>query len=243
MNKKMVVGALDINTDVLVIGSGPGGYVAAIRAAQLGLDVLIVERDKRIGGVCLHTGCIPTKAIIHASDFEEIFKEYRTMGVDVKDYHLDINKMQNWKNSVVSELERGILSLLKNYGIEVIEGSAVFKSNNEVHIQGKTDINNIKFKYCIIATGSSPLNVPGFDYDGKYVLSSTEALEVKEVPESLIIIGGGYIGTELGTVYSKLGCKVTIVEFTDRLISTLDSEIVGVVANKLDKFGVKKIFN
>ncbi|HYD02789.1 MAG TPA: dihydrolipoyl dehydrogenase [Alphaproteobacteria bacterium] len=241
----MVVGALDISTDVLVIGSGPGGYVAAIRAAQLGFEVLVVEKEKRIGGVCLHTGCIPTKALIHASDYSEVINCYKTMGITFKDVNVDLNKINSWKNGVIDELERGIKSLFKNYGIEVIEGTAVFKSNNEVHIEGKTDISNIKFKHCIIATGSSPINVPGFNFDGKYVISSTEALNLDStgVPQHLIIIGGGYIGTELGTVYSKLGSKITIVEFTDRLIPSINSEIVSLVSNKLDKFGVTKLFN
>ena len=153
----MVVGSLTIETDVLVIGSGPGGYVAAIRAAQLGREVIIVEKDKNIGVVCLQTGCIPTKAVIHASNFHHVIKDLEWTGINVKDYSVDLSKMHDWKKGIISKLENGIKSLLKNYGIEVIEGVAVFKNDNEVRIEGKSDVNAIKFKHCIIATGSIPI--------------------------------------------------------------------------------------
>ncbi len=236
----MVVGSLDINTDVLIIGAGPGGYVAAIRAAQLGLDVIVVERKKKLGGVCLNTGCIPTKAVIHASNFHHTIKDLEWTGITVKSYDVDMRKMHDWKNAIINKLESGIQGLFKNYDIEVIEGRAVFRSNNEIHIEGKTDINTVRFKHCIIATGSSTIDIPGFLIDRKYIITSDEGLSLEEVPKKLIIIGGGYIGTELGTVYAKLGTEVSIVEFTDRLISTLEPDIVDVVARKLDELGVKK---
>jgi dihydrolipoamide dehydrogenase len=236
----MVVGSLDIQTDVLIIGAGPGGYVAAIRAAQLGKEVMVVEDSSKLGGVCLNTGCIPTKAVIHASNFHQTIKDMAWAGITVKDYTVDLSKMHAWKQEIVDKLGNGIKSLFKNYGIEVVPGRAVFKNDHEVHIEGKTDITSIKFKNCIIATGSSIIEIQGFRFDGKYIIGSDEALELRDIPKKMIIIGGGYIGTEMGTVYAKLGTEVSIVEFTDRLISVLEPDVVDVVSRKLDEFNVKK---
>jgi len=231
----MVVGSLTIETDVAVIGGGPGGYVAAIRAAQLGKDVLIIEKDKALGGVCLNTGCIPTKALIHASDYVNELKDLELIGIHVKEYSVDITKMLEWKNGIVKKLGNGISTLCKKHGIEVIEGKAVFKSSKELRIEGKSDVNTIKFKNAIIATGSSSIEIPGFHFGG-HVISSTEALELGEIPKTLVIIGGGYIGTEMGTVYGKLGSEVHIVEALDRLLAGLDAEIVSVVSKRISQF-------
>jgi len=239
----MVVGELTIETDVVVIGSGPGGYVAAIRAAQLGKEVVIVERDSFVGGVCLNTGCIPTKAMIHASNFFNTLQHLESMGINVKEYSIDLKKMKDWKDSVLEKLRSGIDGLLKKYGIEVIQGKAEFTSSSEIHIEGKSDVNTIKFKFAIIATGSSAIEIPGFKYDGRRVISSTEGLDLNEVPKSLVIIGGGYIGTEMGTVFGKLGTKVSIVEAMDRLIPVVEKDLVDVVARRLEKFNVKTHFN
>jgi dihydrolipoamide dehydrogenase len=237
------MGQLTVDTELLIIGSGPGGYVAAIRAAQLGREVLLVERDDKLGGVCLNTGCIPTKAVIHASDFYHTIKEMHEMGIEIKDYSVNIDKMREWKNGVVHKLGSGISGLFKRYGIEVIEGTATFNSDSEVHISGKSDVTTIRFKHCIIATGSSAIEVPGFQYDGHSIISATEILDFREIPKKVVIIGGGYIGTEMGTVLAKLGVDVTIVEAFDRLIPQLDGEIVKVVQDKLFQFGIKTEFN
>ena len=234
----MVVGSLDITTEVLIIGAGPGGYVAAIRAAQLGREVILVEAESKLGGVCLNTGCIPTKAVIHASNYTQIIKDLEFAGITIKDYSVDINKMHDWKNGIIDKLELGIRTLFKKYNIEVIQGKAVFVTNNKVHIEGKSDISTITFKNCIIATGSIPIDVPGFILDGKKIIGSAEALSLREIPKRMVIIGGGYIGTEMGTVYGKLGTRVDIVEFTDRLISVLEPDIVEVVANRLKEFNI-----
>ena len=233
----MVVGSMNIETQVLVIGGGPAGYVAAIRASQLGKEVTLVE-EEGLGGVCLNHGCIPTKAMIHASNFFNTIKELDAMGISVEKYDVDIAKMREWKEGIISKLSNGIKSLMKKYGVEVIEGRAIFRSKNEVHIEGKSDVTGIKFKKCILATGSSPIEVPGFEFSKEGIISSRDALGLKEVPKKLIIIGGGYIGTEMGTVYGKLGCQVEIVEFQDRLIHVMDPEIVAVVAKKLKNFNV-----
>lgn len=235
----MVVGSLDIETDLVVIGTGPGGYVAAIRAAQLGKDVVIVEKNKNIGGVCLQEGCIPTKALITSSDYFNTLKDLDMMGICVENYSVDLSKMNNWKNSIITTLEHGISTLLEKNGIEIIEGKAHFKDKNTIAVSGQSDIETISFKSAIIATGSSSLEIPNFQYDGEHIISSKEALELQEVPKKLVIVGGGYIGTEMGTVYGKLGTEVHILEGGSHLIPQLDGEIVDVVAKTINKFNVK----
>ncbi|MFH1409607.1 MAG: dihydrolipoyl dehydrogenase [Nanoarchaeota archaeon] len=238
----MVVGSLTIDTDVAVIGGGPGGYVAAIRAGQLGKDVTLIE-EKDLGGICLHHGCIPTKAIIHASNYLATIQEFDKMGIHINDYSVDLKKMKAWKDEIITRLDGGIHTLMKKYGVEVITGRASFKSSTQLSISGKSDVNTINFKQAIIATGSLPIEIPGFPFSNPKVWSSRDALQLDEVPKSLIIIGGGYIGTELGTVFAKLGAHVQIVEMTDRLLPQLDHEIVDVFAKKFADLGVKTHFN
>ncbi len=235
----MVVGSLDIETDVVVIGSGPGGYVAAIRAAQLGKDVVVIERERKIGGVCLQEGCIPTKALITSSDYFNTLKDLDLMGIHVNDYSVDLLKMTSWKDGIVHKLEHGIQTLFDKHGIEVIQGIAKFKDEHTISLSGQSDVETIKFKQAIVATGSSPISIPNFDFDGSHIISSKEALELSEVPKKLIIVGGGYIGTELGTVYGKLGSEVHILEGSQHLIPQLDHEIVDVVAKTIQKFNVQ----
>lgn len=239
----MVVGSLTVETDVVIIGAGPGGYVAAIRAAQLGLDVMVVEERKVLGGVCLQEGCIPTKALISASNYYHDIEQIQMMGIEVKDYTVHPDKMVAWKDGIVRKMNSGIESLFKKYGIEVINGRATFADKKTVHVAGQSDVNAIKFKHAIIATGSLPIQIPGFKFDGEYIISSKEALSPQKVPQKMIIIGGGYIGTEMATVYGKLGCEVTILEARDKLVPMLDEEIVDVVRKKIGQFNVKVQFN
>ncbi|MFT7616167.1 MAG: dihydrolipoamide dehydrogenase [Candidatus Woesearchaeota archaeon] len=234
----MVVGSMTVQTDVVVIGAGPGGYVAALRAAQLGLDVMIVEKSKKLGGVCLNEGCIPTKALIVASNYVNVLKELDLMGITIEKYQVQSMKMNDWKQSVTDRLEEGIQQLCKKNGVEVIEGKAIFTDDHTVRIEGKSDVNKIEFKNAIVATGSSPIQIPNFEFDGEKIITSTEALQVGEVPKKLIIIGGGYIGTEMATVYGKLGCEVHILEATNRLVSVVDEDIVAVMAKKIVDFNV-----
>ncbi len=238
----MVVGELSIECDIAVIGSGPGGYVAAIRAAQLGKDVVIVEKEKKLGGICLNLGCIPTKALITSSDYFNVLKELDMMGINVENHSVDINKMNEWKSGIINKLESGIRMLCAKYGIEIIEGIGTFKDKNTLAVAGQSDVNEIKFKNAIIATGSIPAQIPNFNFDGEHIISSNEAIDLSEIPEKLVIIGGGYIGTELGTVYGKLGSEVHILEGTDRLIGVLDKEIVDVVTKEILKFNVNLHF-
>ena len=179
----MVVGSMTVEADVVVIGGGPGGYVAALRCAQLGKDVAIVEEDARLGGICLNHGCIPTKAIIHASDFYDNIKDMAATGVIVKDYTVDYDKMREWKEGILQKLGGGIEQLCKKYGVEVIRGRAVFESDKKIHIEGKSDVTAITFKNAIIATGSLPIEIPGFPFSNERVMTSRDALALKEIPD------------------------------------------------------------
>ncbi|MFT4307857.1 MAG: dihydrolipoyl dehydrogenase [Candidatus Woesearchaeota archaeon] len=234
----MVVGSMTVETDVVIIGSGPGGYVAAIRAAQLGLDVLVVEREKALGGVCLNHGCIPTKALIEASSYAERIEEAQTFGVNITEHSIDAAVMFSWKQGIVDKLGAGIRGLFDKHGIEVIEGVGVFESENLLHVKGKSDVNAIRFKHAIIATGSTPIELPFARFDSQRILSSRDALRLGSIPESLTIIGGGYIGTEMATVFAKLGTRVTIIEGTERLVPSVEKQLVGPVTKKLEALGV-----
>jgi len=239
----MVVGSLTVETDVVVIGSGPGGYVAAIRAAQLGKDVILVEKFKKLGGVCLNVGCIPTKALITSSDYYNTLSDLNKMGISVENYSVDINKMNSWKQGIIDKLEGGIKTLCEKNGIEVIQGVASFKDKNTISVSGQSDVNTIQFKNAIIATGSKPIQIPGFEFDSEKIITSNDAMSLSEIPKKLVIVGGGYIGTELGTVSGKLGCEVHILEGSDRLIPQLDQDIVNVVAKDISKFNVDIHYN
>jgi dihydrolipoamide dehydrogenase len=233
----MVVGEFTTEVDVLVIGAGPGGYVAAIRAAQLGKSVAVVEKAE-LGGVCLNVGCIPSKALIHAAHTYEQAKHTSNMGITMENVKVDFAKVQEWKNGIVKQLTGGVGSLFKGNKIQVIPGEALFVSENEVRVFHGYDVNRYKFNHCIIATGSRPIELPAFPF-GKRVLSSTEALALTEIPKSLVVIGGGYIGIELGTVFAKFGTKVTVLEGSDQILPGFEAEMTRLVERKLKKLGVE----
>ena len=218
-----------ISCQVLVVGAGPGGYVAAIRAAQLGLDTVIVEGD-RAGGTCLIRGCIPSKAIIHASERFEALKAHQTghMGLKVEgDISLDMTALVDWKNVIVDKLNKGVEGLLKGNGARLVKGWASFldgKTCNVTDSEGNK-IAHITTENVILATGSQPIELPFMPYDEKFILSSTGALELDELPEKVAIIGGGYIGLELGCALRKLGVEITVIEGLDTVVSIFDSEI------------------
>ena len=235
----MVVGSLDIETDVLIIGAGPGGYTAAVRAAKQGKEVTVVDANRDLGGVCLHYGCIPTKTLIHSTNFQHVITDLEHCGVEMGDVDVNFEKIVENKNEVIETLARGVEHLFEKQGIEIIKGYARFEDEQTVHLSGQSDVTSITFQSCIICTGSTPIEVPGFPYEHERILSSRDLLDIDHIPESMIIIGGGYIGTEMGTVFGKLGTSVDIVEMTDQLIPALPSHVVDVVANKLSTFGVK----
>lgn len=227
--------------DVCVIGAGPGGYVAAIRAGQLGLKTAIVERQY-LGGVCLNVGCIPSKALITASHFySRIQHDAPTMGFSIKgEVDLDMKQLLKWKESVVERMTGGVGQLLKGHGVTVINGEAKFKSAKEITVKGTAGEQAVVAKNFIIATGSKPTEIPGFKFDETDVLSSTGALALSELPKRLVVIGGGYIGLEIGTYLAKLGTEVEILEATKGLLfGVADPDCVQVVERKLKKLGVK----
>ncbi|MBM3464095.1 MAG: dihydrolipoyl dehydrogenase [Armatimonadetes bacterium] len=228
-------------TDCVVIGAGPGGYVAAIKLAQLGVKTIVVERD-RLGGTCLNYGCIPSKALIHAGKTVDNIREHAAeMGIKVSDPEVDMPQLIRWKDSVVKKLTGGIGQLFKANGVqETIYGDATFRSPREIEVKAADGTSHtIHAPNSIIATGGRPFELPNIPFDYQDIISSKEALELQELPRRTVVIGGGIIGLEIGTFLQKLGSKVTVVEMTDTLLPGIDPDLVAVVARKLKKRGVK----
>ncbi len=223
------------HADVLVLGSGPGGYTAAFRAADLGKKVVLVERYPRLGGVCLNVGCIPSKALLHAAKVITDAEEGAHMGLSFGKPKIDLDGLRKFKDGVVGKLTGGIGSMAKQRKVTVVEGRGQFASPHLLAVETKNGIETVSFDHCIIAAGSQAARIPGFPYDDKRLLDSTTALELAEVPKRMLIIGGGIIGLEMATVYDALGAKVTVVEFLDRLIATADPDIVRPLARRIEK--------
>ncbi|HEY6881008.1 MAG TPA: dihydrolipoyl dehydrogenase [Polyangiales bacterium] len=224
--------------DVIVIGAGPGGYPAAIRSAQLGLKTLCVEKEY-MGGVCLNWGCIPSKALIAAAGLVEKLRHADTMGITATGVSVDVEKMQAWKEGIVKKLTSGVGSLIKGNKGETVFGSATLKSAHSVEVKkqdGSTETYEAK-KGIIVATGATPIAIPGFDVDKKVVITAREAVSLKKVPGTLVLIGGGVIAMELGMVYQKLGSKVIVVEMMDQILPTEDADLVRVVEKRFTKAG------
>lgn len=225
--------------DAIVIGAGPGGYVCAIRLAQLGKKTAIIEKD-RPGGVCLNVGCIPSKALIFASNqYWRIRNEYPEIGIEAPKVTHNMEKMQEWKAEVVKKLTGGVGQLLKMNGVEIFKGTATLESARKVKVTTKDGMEVIEGANIVIATGSSNFEIPSLPVNGKNILGSTEALDLRTLPKEMIVVGGGFIGVEIGTVYAKLGTKVTIVEAMDRILAAVDPELVGVVERKMKKLGMR----
>lgn len=224
--------------DVVVIGAGPGGYPAAIRAAQLGKRVLLVERDK-LGGECLNYGCIPSKALIHTGNLVQAIERAAERGVETGPAKVDIARLQQWKGSVVQRLVNGIGQLCKGNGVDVVSGHASFTGPNSVEVRKAGGPDQFTFGDAIIATGGRPSDLPAFRFDGKKVISTKEALELPRVPLNLAVIGGGVSGLEIGTFYAKLGSRVVVVEIMEQLLPGTDLDAVRVVARNLQKFGME----
>jgi dihydrolipoamide dehydrogenase len=235
----MVVGDISTGTELLVIGAGPGGYVAAIRAAQKGIDTTLVERDA-YGGTCLNHGCIPSKAYITATDLAHRAGHAEEMGVHA-DPVVDMAGMRDWKDGVVDQLTGGVEKLCKANGVNLVEGTARFDGTNRVRVahggegQGSE---SIEFEHCIVATGSRPVEIPNFSYADDPVLSSRDALALDSVPDRLVVVGAGYIGMELSTVFAKLGTDVTVVEMLDDALPGYEADVARVVRKRAEELGV-----
>jgi dihydrolipoamide dehydrogenase len=227
-----------IRVEALVIGAGPGGYVAGIRLGQLKKKAMVVERDKP-GGICLNVGCIPSKALINAAKYYDKFRHGADIGILADNIRLDMAKMQTWKGEVVHKLTSGVRILLKANGCDYRTGSAKLLSRNTVELTEASGKTTIQADNIIVATGSRPIEIPGFAFDGQRIVDSTGALDFPAVPEQFVVIGGGYIGIEIGTLYAKLGSRVTVVEALPAILPGNDPEIVQVVARKLKKLGVE----
>jgi len=233
----MVVGDFPIETDTIVIGAGPGGYVAAIRAAQLGQKVTIVEKGS-LGGVCLNVGCIPSKALIAASHRYESALHSDDMGIKAENVTVDFTKVQEWKAGVVKKLTSGVEGLLKGNKVEIVRGEAYFVDDHNIRVMDENSAQTYTFKNAIIATGSRPIELPSFKYS-KRVIDSTGALSLEEIPNKLIVIGGGYVGTELGTAYANLGSEVMILEGADDILSGFEKQMTALVKRNLKKKNVE----
>lgn len=233
----------DIETRILVLGGGPGGYVCAIRAGQLGLDVVLVEqggRDGGLGGTCLNVGCIPSKAIIHAADaYERAVEQAKSapFGLKVERPTIDFARTVDWKDGIVGRLTSGVGALLKRHRVKIVQGHAVMVDGKTCRVETDTGPQTIRADNVVLATGSVPTALPALPFGGR-VVSSTEALSLQAVPERLAVVGAGYIGLELGTAFAKLGAKVTVVEAEDRILPAYDAELVRPVARRLQALGV-----
>ncbi|MBI3825691.1 MAG: dihydrolipoyl dehydrogenase [Candidatus Rokubacteria bacterium] len=234
----MVMGDLVREVDVAVIGGGPGGYAAAFRCAELGLEAVVVDEGGRLGGTCLFEGCIPSKALLHVAGVLAQAERAREFGVDFGEPRLSLDPMRKWTaERVVGKLARGLASVARSKGVDVIGGRAVFEDSRGLRVEGDQP-QKIRFRHAVIATGSAPAALPGVSF-GERVMDSAAALEIAEIPERLLVAGGGYIGLELGQVYAALGSAVTLVEMTDGLLPGADLDLVQPLARCCERLFAK----
>ena len=231
----MVMGDLVREVDVAVIGGGPGGYSAAFRCAELGLETVVVDAGKRLGGACLFEGCIPSKALLHVAAVLGEAERAREFGVDFGEPRISLDPLRKWKSErVIGKLARGLAGVARGKNVEVVGGHAIFEDARKLRVQGD-EPQTIRFKHVIVATGSQPAPLPGLTLVSERILDSTAALELPEIPARLLVIGGGYIGLELGQVYAALGSQVTLVEMTDGLLPGVDRDLVQPLARRCEK--------
>jgi len=226
--------------DLVVVGSGPGGYVAAIRAAQLGFKTAIVERYPVLGGTCLNVGCIPSKALLDSSEhFHNAEKNFDTHGIKLSGLKADLAQMVTRKDDVVKQTNEGVAFLMKKNKIDVITGHGSFVSKNKLKVDNDGEIQELEFEKAIIATGSKPVMPEVFNYDKKRVISSTEALNITKIPKKMVIVGAGVIGLELGSVFARIGTEVEVIEFQDRILPGMDKDASKELQRSLKKLGLK----
>jgi len=229
---------VDNHVENVVIGGGPGGYVAAIRLGQLGRETMLVERET-LGGVCLNVGCIPSKAIVRAAKLMKEILRAKDFGIETSQPKMDLQKLQLWKKGVVDKLTQGVAYLCKGNKVDVVYGEAKFQAPHQIEIKTKEGSRVVTVDNVIIATGSRPVEIPGLKFDGKFVITATEALSFTEAPRNFVIIGGGVSGLELGMAYAQFGSHVTVIEMLDQLLPGTDIELVRVVERTLKKLGVE----
>jgi dihydrolipoamide dehydrogenase len=228
----------DISCQIVVLGAGPGGYAAAFRAADLGMDVVLVERYAQLGGVCLNVGCIPSKALLHAAEVIEEAKHAANYGVIFGDAKIDLAKLRTHKEKVVGTLAAGLSGMAKQRKVRIITGTGKFVSPNQLEIETADGKQVLAFQQCIIAAGSQPVKLPGFPWEDPRVMDSTDALMLHDIPKNLLVIGGGIIGLEMATVYRALGSEVTVVEMAEQLMPGADKDLVKPLSDRLKKAGV-----
>ena len=232
----MVMGDLVDEVEVAVLGGGPGGYSAAFRCAELGLETVVIDAAQRLGGACLFEGCIPSKALLHVAAVLSEAERAKEFGVDFGEPRISLDPLRKWKQErVVGKLARGLASVAKAKGVEVIGGRGVFEDSSTLRIEVGETLRKVRFKHAIVATGSRPSGLPGLTIQSERIMDSTSALELPDIPERLLVIGGGYIGLELGTVYATLGSRVTLVEMTDGLLPGVDRDLVQPLQRRVDK--------
>lgn len=234
----MVVGSIDIGTDVLVIGAGPAGYTAAIRCAEMGLDTTLVN-NYQLGGTCLHKGCIPIKTIQHSLNIAGECRRASKYGVHIKDVSFDLNEVYSWKDKVVSRLESGIRQLCQRNGVQLLEGTCTFRSSSRATVNGPSGSQGIEFNRAVIATGTHFKEIPGVPFDGERVLAPYDVLKLREVPEDIIILGSGYAGVTMGTLMAKMGTKVTIIHSKSKLLTCLDDDMLKPINDWFKEMGVR----
>ena len=228
----------DVQCHTLVLGAGPGGYTAAFRAADLGSDTVLVERYAALGGVCLNVGCIPSKALLHAAEVIEQAAHAAQFGVDFGQPQIALDRLRGYKDTVVGQLTKGLAGMAKQRKVRVLQGEGRFVSPHQVEVRGENGAQVIAFEHCIIAVGSQAVKLPLFPWDDARIMDSTDALQLAEVPKTLLVVGGGIIGLEMATVYRALGAQVTVVEFMEQLIPGADADLVKPLAERLKRQGV-----
>ena len=225
----------DIHAEVVVLGAGPGGYTAAFRAADLGKQVVLIEKHASLGGVCLNVGCIPSKALLHVAKVINEADEVSHHGVTFAKPKIDIDQIRSWKESVIGKLTGGLAGLAKQRKVQVVRGLAKFTSPHMLEVQTAEGIKTVSFDNCIVAAGSSVARIPGFPYEDERIIDSTGALALKDVPKRMLVIGGGIIGLEMATVYDALGAKISVVELMDQLMPGADKDMVKPLHNRIAK--------
>lgn len=229
----MVMGEQTLETEVAVIGGGPGGYAAAFRAADLGLEVALINQEERLGGVCLLRGCIPSKTLLEVARLIYDVRKAQSWGLDYGELDLDVDALRERKNLVIDRLVNGLGTLSKQRDVQLIHGRAVFEGSDQVRVQGEAGVAHVQYDHAILASGSTPISLPGTEFgEGRRIMSSKESLALPEIPETLLVVGAGYIGAELGSAYAMMGSQVTMVEMMDEILPGVDRDLVKPLARR-----------